>query len=599
MNKKQLLDKIQTNNELTSDEKNYLADILTRSKRYGLVWEDKPEEVEELLRTQLPVLEEVKERAIIYNPTEKQKNGKGELAMDIPEKNQNQPIPDHILIEGDNLHALTTLCFTHEGKIDVIYIDPPYNTGNKDFKYNDSFVDREDSYRHSKWLSFMHKRLKIAKQLLKDTGVIFISIDDNEQAQLKLLCDEVFGEENFVNLISVKSSETSGVKMSHIDKRLPKIKEYLLFYAKNSFNIFLNPVKVSKTDDIEKFKSYAKYYSKIILNKEDEPETWKIIPLSEYLKKNKINLNEDDIVKFKIDNSEKLVYRTNHPSLAKMSFSTATAKVISAQGLNYVWWEGKQMLFLSDYINESLCDLWTDISTINLNKEICELNSFRNGQKPLELLKRIEKLSHNKSITILDFFAGSGTTLHATMQLNSEDGGSRQCILVTNNENKIAEEVCYERNRRVIQGYTNAKGEAVRGLGRNNLRYFKTGFVGREKTLANKHLLTSLSTDLLRIKESCYLEIEMLDSELTTDICRLFTNGKINLLVIYNPDYVVNIIEYISEVNVKTNVYIFVSGSYTYEDEFEDISQLVELCPLPEAIYRAYQNILPETPKTP
>lgn len=142
-----------------------------------MVWEDKREDVEEQLRDNLPILKEVKDKAII--------NGEDN--------------PNHILIEGDNLHALTALTFTHEGKIDVIYIDPPYNTGNKDFKYNDSFVDKEDSYRHSKWLSFMDKRLRIAKRLLSETGVIFISIDDNENAQLKLLCDEIIGEKNLIS----------------------------------------------------------------------------------------------------------------------------------------------------------------------------------------------------------------------------------------------------------------------------------------------------------------------------------------------------------------------------------------------------------------
>ena len=160
---------------LTDKERSALLGLLRESKSYGLVWEDKPEAVEERLRDELPVLTEVKERAII---------------SDAPDA------PNHILIEGDNLEALTTLAYTHEGKIDVIYIDPPYNTGNKDFVYNDSFVDKEDSYRHSKWLSFMSRRLKIAKRLLSDKGVIFISIDDNEQAQLKMLCDEIFGSNN-------------------------------------------------------------------------------------------------------------------------------------------------------------------------------------------------------------------------------------------------------------------------------------------------------------------------------------------------------------------------------------------------------------------
>ena len=143
--------------------KSQLLSLVNEQKKYGLVWEDKPEEVEAQLQEQLPVLTEVVGRAIISDDAD---------------------APNHILIEGDNLHALTALSYTHVGKIDVIYIDPPYNTGNKDFVYNDSFVDKEDGYRHSKWLSFMKKRLDLAHHLMSDKGIIFISIDDNEQAQL-------------------------------------------------------------------------------------------------------------------------------------------------------------------------------------------------------------------------------------------------------------------------------------------------------------------------------------------------------------------------------------------------------------------------------
>ncbi|MDE7510419.1 MAG: site-specific DNA-methyltransferase, partial [Muribaculaceae bacterium] len=151
-----LINRINTLEGLPDDERAALLGLLRESKTYGLVWEDKPEDVEERLRNELPVLIEDKDRALI---------------------NAGSDVPNHILIEGDNLEALTTLAYTHAGKIDVIYIDPPYNTGNKDFIYNDSFVDSEDSYRHSKWLSFMSRRLKIAKKLLSDRGLIFISID--------------------------------------------------------------------------------------------------------------------------------------------------------------------------------------------------------------------------------------------------------------------------------------------------------------------------------------------------------------------------------------------------------------------------------------
>ena len=180
MDKTALKHKILTLEGLTNEEKSALLELLNKQKKYGLVWEEKPEDVEERLRDSLPVFKEVKERSILSTSPD---------------------APNHILIEGDNLEALTALSYTHEGKIDVIYIDPPYNTGNKDFIYNDSFVDSEDGYRHSKWLSFMSKRLRIAKRLLSDKGVIFISIDDNEHAQLKLLCDYTFGQDKFVATI--------------------------------------------------------------------------------------------------------------------------------------------------------------------------------------------------------------------------------------------------------------------------------------------------------------------------------------------------------------------------------------------------------------
>ncbi len=151
------------------------------SKKYGLVWEEHEEEVDVKMQTHIPVFTEVKEREIVGNPDSKEYN---------------------FLLEGDNLHSLKLLEKTHIGKIDVIYIDPPYNTGGTDFRYEDSFVGKEDGFRHSKWISFMNNRLFIAKKLLSVRGVIFISIDDNEQAALKLLCDEIFGLECFVADIS-------------------------------------------------------------------------------------------------------------------------------------------------------------------------------------------------------------------------------------------------------------------------------------------------------------------------------------------------------------------------------------------------------------
>ena len=171
INKAELISKLQTLEGLTNEERSNLIGLLRQHKKYGLVWEDKPENVEERLRDSLPVLREVKEKAIL---------------SDEPDA------PNHILIEGENLEALVALSYTHAGLFDVVYLDPPYNTGNDDFTYNDRIVDEEDDYRYSKWLTFMKKRLILAKQLLSDTGVLYVSIDDYSQAQLKVLCDSLF-----------------------------------------------------------------------------------------------------------------------------------------------------------------------------------------------------------------------------------------------------------------------------------------------------------------------------------------------------------------------------------------------------------------------
>ena len=210
MNKRNLINKVKELAGLTKDEKNYLTNIVNYSKEYGLVWENKPEDVEEELKTKLPILKEVKKKAIIKDT-----------------KKENYP--NHVLIEGDNLHALTTLKFTHEKAIDIIYIDPPYNTGNKDdFIYNDHYIDKEDTFRHSKWLSFMSKRLEIAKKLLKDDGVIFCSIGDDEISQLTLLFNEIFTENNKLGIIA-RVAKTAGDK----GKYFAPSKDYILAYSKN------------------------------------------------------------------------------------------------------------------------------------------------------------------------------------------------------------------------------------------------------------------------------------------------------------------------------------------------------------------------------
>ena len=232
-------------------------------------------------------------------------------------------------------------------------------------------------------------------------------------------------------------------------------------------------------------------------------------------------------------------------------------------------------------------------------KELLDLSIEFPYAKPTSLVKFLGKMPFwtNKNISILDFFAGSGTTLHATMQLNAEDGGHRQCILVTNNENGICENVTYERNRRVIQGYTTPKGVEVAGLSGNNLRYYKTKLLPRRQSIKNKRALVNVSTDLLCIKNDVYTEqTHFAGRRLKTSCARYFDDGRTRMLVIYNELTVDAFAQTISQMEVegKILIYVFSNTRYAFDDNFEEVLDRVELCALPAAIYDAYRNLLPE-----
>ena len=217
--------------------------------------------------------------------------------------------------------------------------------------------------------------------------------------------------------------------------------------------------------------------------------------------------------------------------------------------------------------------------------------------KPIGLIQYLLKILRNKSFTIFDFFAGSGTTLHATMQLNAEDGGHRKCILVTNNENNICEAVTYERNKRVIHGYTTPKGEDVPGLKGNTLRYYKTEFISRDQTPRNMRALVAASTDLLCIKNDIYKEGKLAGRDINPKIARYFEEGDRRMLVIYDEraiPAIAEILETTEPGKEKIKVYLFSPSSYAYDDEFVEVSDKIQLCALPDAIYQAYRKVLPK-----
>lgn len=372
-------------------------------EKYELTWPGKQKAIEEADTPINKILRPVKEKSVNFDNTQ------------------------NIYIEGDNLEVLKILQESYLNKIKCIYIDPPYNTG-VDRIYSDNY---NKAQYHSNWLNMIYARLKVARNLLTEDGIIFISIDDNELYNLKKVCDEIFGEKNFINCISIKMSELSGVKMKNLTK-YPKLKESLLIYSKNVKFAKMVIEKHQKSE--ESLKKYLKYYSNIIIDKSKEPSKWEIIPLKDYLRIYSVKVKNDDIDKWKIENADRMVYRTNSRTVTKYVERNPDApkicKFINDDGNEIVKWDDKEMLFLDKYTEEYLGDIWMDISTINLNKET-DVPIYENGQKPLALIKRVIKSVYdNKDMIVMDFFSGSATTAHATMQLNAEDNLNRKYIMV-------------------------------------------------------------------------------------------------------------------------------------------------------------------------
>ena len=586
-----LIDRVKTLEGLTDDERSALLGLLRESKTYGLVWEDKPEDVEERLRNELPVLIEDKERALT---------------------DAGPDAPNHILIEGDNLEALTTLAYTHAGKIDVIYIDPPYNTGNKDFSYYDDFLDeyrkipyveKEDSFRHSKWLSFISKRLNISKRLLSEVGIIFISIDDNEYANLKILADEIFGIGNCLSTLVWDLG--AGTSAGHFTRA----HEYILVYCKNKEKIanFSGGEGIIDDRAIKKLstKNHEFEYTFKAGTKCKAADGFELTGEWGGSEKTKlINgrfICQNNQLLYDVTLSACWTQKNQMDSFfsGKDTFDSKGQRVIEF----YFRDNGKLYCRKQrDKINPPsvLRGVATTKQGSSILKEILGDSVF-DFPKPPELIKFLLSL-RQENASVLDYFAGSGTTLHAVMQLNAEDGGKRQCILCTNNENGICENVTYERNKRVIQGYTKPNGDEVAGLADNNLRYYRTEFVDRSRSTKNMRRLVQLSTDMLCIKENLYTEKKTFAGLPTyKNIYRYFEHGDKKMLIIYDERYVDEIVKMIETVETesKIKVYVFSPSEDPWEASFEPVIDKVELCALPQAIYNTYKRILPKRRQKP
>ena len=478
------------------------------SKKYGLVWEQHEEAVDVMMRDHIPVFTEVPEREITAAP------GQGY----------------NFILEGDNLHSLRLLEKTHKGKIDLIYIDPPYNTGNKDFVYDDAFVDKTDLFSHSKWLSFMDKRLRVARQLLSDKGVIFISIDDNEDAPLRMLCDDIFGIDCFAANISWQRTYSA----RNDSKGIVTEVEHLLVYSRlNTWS----PKKLPRTAEMD-----AKYK-----NPDNDVAMWRtsdafapgavthqgmVYAIQHPFTGKLIYPSKGACWRYQQDTMLEIMQGWCEYELKELDDASERAKVcgitadevrkgvkaimlsesleISAQKAQTVYDRGQwprffftkggkggiaRKTYLDNVGGKLPSNFWPYSEVGHTDEAKKELLAIFPGKapfdtpKPTRLMERILQIASSDDSIILDFFAGSGTTAHSILKYNAANPKShRKFILCTNNEGGICENVTYPRVKTVITGKRTDGTDYAEGIPAN-VKYYRTDFVSKDDEYLSDTLL--------------------------------------------------------------------------------------------------------------
>lgn len=438
------------------------------SKKYGLVWEQHEEAVDIKMQTHVPVFTEDKEREIFF----------------VPDKKYN------FLLEGDNLHSLKLLEKTHKGKVDVIYIDPPYNTGGTDFRYEDTVVGSDDNFRHSKWLSFMKNRLSLARSLMSDNGVIFISINDIELAPLIMLCNEIFGEENHIETIIWKNKYGAGAKTVGFIG----VHEYILCYSKEPIKDLtseLDPESQSayKKKD-EKYETRGGYVTQPLMTTSlgDRPNlVYNIEYNGDVIVPRKQWVWSKERLQAAIDNNE-------------VEFNKQKDGTYSVRAKKYLIDEfgnvrrGKPISIFNGP--------FTQDGTKEIREHFGSEDAFKYA-KPSELIRRLISLEinakSNKNAIVLDFFAGSGTTAQAVLEQNKRDNGNRTFILCTNNEDSICSNVTYKRISNLINGY--GEYSAIP----SNLKYYRTDFVSKGEEELHEALLNHIA-EMIQLEHGIKLD---------------------------------------------------------------------------------------------
>ena len=551
--------------EHTKEELIQMVCHLKECKKFGLVWEDKPEQVARSCQENLPILNEVENKAI----------------------NLDAKQPTHIIIEGDNYHALSVLNYTHGGKIDVIYIDPPYNTGATDWKYNNKYVDINDVYRHSKWLSMMDKRLKLAKNLLKKDGVLICAIDENELSTLWLLLSEIFGDAYEIHCITIIHNPRGiqGTNFSYCN-------EFALFVIPKGIKSIGNrkiedaDIKYRNLRDNggESLRTDARNcFYPIIVHDGNIIGFGDVLPNDIHPMANEVQPNGDVYV-YPIDPEgveRKWRYaRQSVDSIKSMLRAKKVRNVYQIElGKNFgtylTVWQGAR--YDSNEYGKKLVNNLVPTASFDFPKSLYNV---------YDCLYAV--LANKKSAIALDFFAGSGTTGHAVLELNREDGGNRQFILCTNNENKIAEEVTYPRVKTVITGIRPDGSKYSDGIPAN-VRYFKTDFVSKNKTNDKlRREIAPLCTDMIKIRENCFEQV------LDADQLKVFKNSRGLTALIFDDGDLTPHIQEIEKLDTNAPVFLYV---FSYNNDNRDYEiptntrHQYRSQPIPEGVLSVYRRI--------
>lgn len=571
-NEKALLQKI---SELEAELKK-----IKKQKKYGLVWEDKPEQIVEDCKRNVPIL----------RLKEKKKGIEPSITTDKTKD-------ENILIEGDNYHALSVLNYTHNGKVDFIYADPPYNTGARDWRYNNDYVDGEDPYRHTKWISFMYKRLELAKNLLKEDGVICVTIDDYELPRLWMLLEGIFGYENHLGTVAIRNNP----KGRMTNRKISLVHEYAVFFGKSS----KSKIQKAPENPEDKTHNYVKdedgsWYLPVNLRKQGVDSlavnkkgnlSDRYFPIYINSKTGEVSVTKKfDIELLPIDqNGAKRIWRRGKDAIEAMFAS------------NDLWFkqtkQGPQIYFKfrGGLEGRMIQSLWLDTKysaseygTQELDEILGKREVFPYPKSQHAIIESIIAGTSNQEAIILDFFAGSGTTGHAVLELNKQDDGNRRFILCTNNENNICEEVTYERISRVMTGFKDKKGAKVEGLG-GNLRYYKTDLVDIEKLHHTpdqaKVKLTYQAGEMVGLRENTLNEVAK------NEWWQIFEGHGKTTAIYFKEDKekLQDLVDLLEKKNQPAVLYIFSWGKNEYKSEYSSANIRVE--DIPEPILEVYKEI--------